>query len=123
MRDPAAPTLVNTALVAEMAARHRYEGAPDLHPDHKIWVLVEYVGPTDREYTGLDIEKWPLDEEHELLYTDGYVALTLYECCYALWSPVTGESLGGALWKKSDYRLSKQACADILALVPETRTK
>jgi hypothetical protein len=51
-------------------------------------------------------------ETHALIYTDGCVALTLYETCYAIWSVRSGRRLGGG---SGNYRLSEAACKKIAA--------
>jgi hypothetical protein len=45
-------------------------------------------------------------EYHALIYTDGFIALTIFECCYALWSVATGEVEGGSLWRRRQHVLT-----------------
>ena len=42
-------------------------------------------------------------ETHTLIYTDGTIAVTLYDCCYAMWHLSTGWLMHGTLWTKGDY--------------------
>lgn len=55
---------------------------------------------------------------HALIYTDGCVAVTIYEYCYAMWSVRDGKAWGGNLQRKTD-RLSAESLAKIAALRPE----
>lgn len=50
-------------------------------------------------------------ELHALIYTDGCAAVTLYECCFSMFSARDGECLGGFSSKTS--RLSADAIAKI----------
>jgi len=82
------------------------------HPDYKFPVQVEYVGPPSRE--SMNLPEWDgsySTETHALIYQDGSVALTMYECCYSLWSLADGVCLGGyndrKKWKISAESLEK----------------
>lgn len=83
------------------------------HKDYKFPVEIEYVGgePKDYGWCGFDengVETiLPMTEDeiyeqnhesHALIYTDGCIALTLYETCPAIWSLKTGKCCGGSLW-------------------------
>lgn len=76
------------------------------HPDRKAIVTVRLVGTTMYD------ERLP-NEAHELLYTDGYVALTTYECCYSLWSMKTGKLIAGSLYgafnAEGDWRIDERS--------------
>lgn len=48
-------------------------------------------------------------QTHALIYTDGNVALTLYEYCYALWELRTGKVLYGSLWEKGEWQLTDES--------------
>jgi len=51
---------------------------------------------------------------HELIYTDGYIAITLYECCYGMWSVCSDDrDIGGSLWQRGTYRLAQNSVYDI----------
>lgn len=87
------------------------------HPDYKFPVAVEYVGPIgpdDREdyrmCCGEDGDEAKVrafrGETHALIYSDGYIAVTLYECTYAMWSLADGLIKAGQMWKKGEYRLN-----------------
>ena len=58
----------------------------------------------------------PFDQpSHALIYTDGYVALTLYENNYSLWHVARdGEWISGSLQDDS-YRLSRESVGKIQA--------
>jgi hypothetical protein len=47
-------------------------------------------------------------ELHAVIYTDGYVVVTLNEHCYAMWSARDGECFGGNLWKSGEWRITKE---------------
>lgn len=81
------------------------------HPDYKFPVDVEGVDSPDT-LEKLGHSMYP--EYHALIYTDGYVAVTMYECCYAMWSVESGAWLGGFLWDKTN-RLSEASRAAIAA--------
>lgn len=81
------------------------------HPDYKFPVEIEWIGQlTDehREDFKMISDRLPKDDEelrssmgetHALIYTDGNIVLTMYECCYAMWHlHDDGRWLGGSLW-------------------------
>lgn len=94
------------------------------HLDYLFPVDVEYIGEASdnlRQEFEMIYERAPKDDgelrdvrgqDHALIYTDGSVALTLYECCYAMWHVRTGEWLGGELQGKY-YRLDEASLAKI----------
>lgn len=92
------------------------------HKDYKFPIAVEV---TDKEllqeyfedYTiggllkpGTTIEDFPFEEWHAVIYTDGSVVVTLFECSYSIWSAGDGECLGGycerGKWKIADKSLA-----------------
>jgi hypothetical protein len=106
------------------------------HPDYLFPVEVEYVGPKDdARYQLVDGEgnvemmdegwKYSVDhEEHALLYTNGSVAITIYETCSAMWSLLSshkfkegkriddepaGLCMGGHLWLKDEWKLTDES--------------
>jgi hypothetical protein len=83
------------------------------HPDYKFPVKVEYCGkeiPVDKyEYSR---------EDHALIYTDGNIAVTIYECCFAMWTlngskRDQGKCCGGHLWAKNDWKLTDESIEKI----------
>lgn len=93
------------------------------HPTYIFPVKAEYAGlltEADRDdyssMTGNFDEPVPDDlvrrwkrETHALIYTDGAVAVTLYECCFAMFHVKDkGELAGGSLWKPKEWRLSAE---------------
>ena len=70
------------------------------HPDYKFPATIQYIGPLDDESH---------EELHAVIYLDGSMALTLYECCYAMWSLRDGDCLGGSLWEKGEWQLDLQS--------------
>jgi len=106
------------------------------HPDYIFPVEVEYVGPKDEtRYQLIDgdgnIEmmdegwRYSVDhEEHALLYTNGSVAVTIYETCSAMWSLLSsskfkngkriddepaGLLMGGHLWEIGEWKLTDES--------------
>jgi hypothetical protein len=92
---------------------------------------VDYICPVFAEYTG-DIEEVTTRDEsgrevhvgdretHALIYTDGCIAVTVYEHCYAMWSLKSGCLSAGSLWKKGEWSLSEASLKDIKKRAPET---
>lgn len=101
------------------------------HPNYMFPVDVDYVGQLDdrtvtdyrRFVLGSYADDTPLDEakvrqfhgeRHALVFTDGVVALTMYECCYSLWSVHDGSLLRVHLWyTKEDHRLSEASLKNV----------
>ena len=80
------------------------------HPDYKFPVKVA------RQSNSRPLH-W---EEHAFVFSDGSVALTLFEYCYALWHLRTGRFIGGSLWN-SDFFLSAESIRRIVRwIAPRT---
>jgi predicted nucleic acid-binding Zn ribbon protein len=79
------------------------------HPDYKFPVTAEYVG-APAELPEWDCSLRP--QSHAFIYTDGHVAVTLYECCYTIWSVATGLSFGGFADRK-EWRLTEESLVKI----------
>lgn len=82
------------------------------HPDYKFPVSIEYAGelPSNLSYEDkLDYEKC----EAALIYNDRSIAITIYECCYDMFSLRSGKHIGGDSWDKN-WRLSKTSIDKIL---------
>jgi hypothetical protein len=92
------------------------------HPTYMFPVDVEYVGNNaEGVFSMIDCDGKKVDmgegwveaqkiQEHALIYTDGCVALTLYECCYALWHLRDGRIMSSSktsLWKEEDWKLTQ----------------
>ncbi len=75
------------------------------HPTYRFPVTVE--GPNHEG----DHPEYP--QTHALIYADASMALTLYECCYAMWSLGDGSALGGSI-QDDDAKLSAESLAKIL---------
>jgi hypothetical protein len=102
------------------------------HPDYKFPVVVEYVGDDAEEHfavtdagdsrvdMGPDWVESQKTDVHALIYTDGNVALTMYECCYVLWSLRDGRFLSGPQWLGKDWRLNALSITQINELVRRT---
>ena len=90
------------------------------HPDYQFPVDVEYCGPEEdkphwvgeggvRVPPSEEDDEMLLHETHALLYSDGYIAVTLYECVYAMWEVDGGKILAGRMWKPSHWRLTEES--------------
>ena len=96
------------------------------HEDHPTFlgvVTVEYIGAEPNHWVGPDgpiamtpEERARYDREcHALIYTDGTIAVTLFEHCYAMWNARTGSLMHGSLWNKGEWRVTAdgiKACAE-----------
>lgn len=112
-------------------AQARAEGCPELAPnglpirsiradglllehtdaDHPTYVFpVEVEGTNDPGDVALGHCEYP--QSHALIYTDGNIALTLYETNYAVWSLRDGEPLGGR-YQYAHERLSETSCQKV----------
>ena len=94
------------------------------HPDYRFPVEVEYIGdPSIFAWCTPDGEVPMTPEEianertetHALIYSDGYVAVTLHECTYATWLVQTGECIGGRCHKGREWQLTDAARVRIAA--------
>ncbi len=65
----------------------------------------------DNEEIPMTLEEATNDntEHHALLYTDGYIALTIFEHCYALWFLDTGELYKGSIWQPKEWYLTAES--------------
>jgi hypothetical protein len=55
------------------------------HPDYKFPIKIEWTNLSEDILNDpSEINEWH-PEHHAVIYCDGYVALTLYECCYSMW--------------------------------------
>lgn len=96
------------------------------HPTYICPVEVEYTGTANYGISPNDNLNYTHDETHALIYTDGKIALTLYECCYAMWYLRNGDFAGaprGSLWKQGEWKLSSESIEKIkkLMVVGENR--
>lgn len=57
------------------------------HPDYKFPITVEGIN-----------EDGPAKEVHALIYSDGCIAVSIYECNYAFWYVDSGKFVGGKYW-------------------------
>lgn len=96
------------------------------HPDYKFPVTAEYIGtgPVDcliDEHGNeiplpADIEESLRYETHALIYADECVAVTIYECCYHMWSLSKGKELRNPFSiSRTDWRLDSESLNKIKA--------
>lgn len=72
------------------------------HADHSDYIMPIMVTMANKdEYEKTYNEKW-YDEEHALIYTDGFIIVTLYEYCYDMFL-ISGECKTRN-WKYDDGR-------------------
>ena len=94
-----------------------YEHEHGDHPDYKFPVTIEFIGKKPE-----DLPEWDhsySDETHALIYCDGWVAITMYEHCYAMWYLHRNEFGGGSLWgKKGEYRIKQESLDKIRERYP-----
>jgi len=70
------------------------------HPDFKFVVEAISFDENDKSIKkGYDMEEGANVEWHALIYADEYIAITLYECCYAMWYLRENKNAGVSLWK------------------------
>lgn len=61
-------------------------------------------------------------QDHEVIFTDGYIALSLYECLYAVTGLRTGDVRGSLWdyktgpWKPSLWKMSPESIARVMAI-------
>lgn len=84
------------------------------HPDYKFPVTVEYIGNSP------DLMSEERKQSHAVIYTDGYVIITLFEHVYAMWDN-HGRVKAGQMWKKSDWKLSDKSLERVLDWVKANR--
>lgn len=94
--DPETLRNVECAPNGLQMAAHRFDGwsfecEDGDHQDYLFPVVVEFVGTVPPDVH----EGEYAEEQHALIYSDGFVALTLYECCYFIWSVDSGNPLQG----------------------------
>lgn len=83
--------------------------SPNDHPMTicQLDVRLAPEAPDEVYLTGADCDEPVLDmpepirrgwERHDLIFVDGTVAISVYECCYCMWSAESGKCMGGSLW-------------------------
>lgn len=90
------------------------------HPDYKFPVDVEFMGkkPVLVLEEGVTDEFDYCDQTHALIYTDGVIVVTKYECDYFMWWIAKNELIGGPKWYMdySGWRLKKEFLNKIINL-------
>ncbi len=82
--------------------------------DHSTYLFpVAITGCTYPEDAAIGFIEYP--QTHALIYTDGVIALTLYEANYSIWSVHDGAPLGGR-YQQPHERLCHASCERIAAL-------
>ncbi len=85
------------------------------HPDYKFPVVANHIGEQEK------LPEWDTSYEpqtHALIYTDGTVALTLYECTYCIFRLSDGTSIAGHMWKKGEWKLDELSLQHARVLKP-----
>lgn len=89
------------------------------HPDYKWPVEVEFVGeipPIPEDWCDMH-DEWRAGfdpESQALIYSDGYIAVTLYESCYIMWVLASGKGCG--MLARPNWKLSKESRDKIASL-------
>jgi len=98
------------------------------HPDYKFPVDLDYVGDdVEQEFRVVNGEGDTVDmgaewyeasrhRQHALIYTDGHIALSMYECGYVMWSLADGMILRAPSWHCSKWQLTKESLEKVRAL-------
>lgn len=91
------------------------------HPTYMFPVVADYTGSDAEEAFGMvdgegnkvavgaDWIEAQSHETHALIYTDGSIALTLYECGYFIFSVKNGKLVRGPGWAKAEWKLSDES--------------
>ena len=100
------------------------------HPDYKFPVKIDYIGPLTDDHrsdahrvygcaphASDEVVRDCMRETHALIYTDGSIALTMHECCYAIFGLRSGLLDSGSLWKKKEWRLSEDSIQKVQAFL------
>lgn len=102
------------------------------HPDFKCMLVAKMRdGLPDYRYfdmNGNDVTNTIPEEQikanrfehHALIYTDGSIAITLHEYCYAMWYAIDGHVLEGCLWKKDEWILTDESLEKLKNYVSKT---
>lgn len=92
------------------------------HPDIKCTVTIEWCGPEDQRphvIRGRDLNaRHPLSDEellqdHDVIYCDGYIAVTTYECCYAMFELKEGFVSNSYLWRQRNWKIRNSDLLDL----------
>lgn len=81
------------------------------HPTYMFPVKIEFVGQIPKS-----LQPWDMSfesESHALIYTDGDIALTIYEHEYSLWSLSSGQPLASCYNQIHGWRLSAESIEQI----------
>lgn len=85
------------------------------HPDYKFPVEVGRERFLERD------DERKFNDMHALIYTDGSIALTMYECCYGVWSLKDGMILHGPSWMRGQ-KLTEESLKKIRSLQQSAET-
>jgi hypothetical protein len=105
------------------------------HADYKFPITIDFIGDTSKfgfvsgDGNGGIVETPATPEEiegfshetHAVIYTDGYVVVTMNEHCYAMWSVRNGECWGGNLWKKGEWKINEESLKKLDAIAAPLR--
>lgn len=86
------------------------------HPDYKFPVDVDGKGFPDDITAGFN--EYP--QSHALVYANESIAVTIYECNYAMWSLRDGEPIGGR-YQREHERLSEASREKIVTWLERNR--
>jgi hypothetical protein len=115
MSDPRIIAPNNLPLTVERWDGARLEHEHADHPTYMFPVEIEFKGEVPAGLPDWDTSY--RNEKHALIYLDGTVALTLYECCYYLWNLESGNNLRGS-WRSQGWRITEASRTEIQRRVP-----
>lgn len=88
------------------------------NPNYKFPITVEFVGIKPEGYDDCNSKNYdPFsyeDQSHALLFCDRYVAVTIYECRYFMWSCHKGflhNNMNG--YKAKEWKITEKSLAEI----------
>ena len=101
------------------------------HPDFKFVIKAISYDESDKSINDCyNPEDGANFEYHALIYTDGSIAVSLYECCYAVWNLyahrrgdktyVAGTVRVGSLWSDMAWHLNAQSLENIKKYLEDT---
>ena len=86
-----------------------------LYPGFICMGLAMFVGEEDPDYNMPTYERV---ERHEIILLSPDVAVSTYECCFAMWYLHNGSIGGGSLWKKDEWMLTPATLKHLRSIRP-----
>lgn len=93
------------------------------HPDFKMVVQAYRVFPYYQPDYPFGVDSYSTFESHAVIYVDGSIILTMFECTYASWSASTGFLMSGSLYDRNAYRLTPDSLNELAPLIEHERLR